>query len=413
MKGFEKDRMILRELAERYMEIAVLPVQEEKKRLWRALNGLKPERPMVAIEQVCWNEMNIDDKLTLRCENGECRGYEWFFRQTLYRWEYFPVDMVIEPVVKISKAIRDSDFGVSVKESTLATSETNATVSHRYENQFKTMEDVEKIKVPVITHDEAETRRRMDTASWLFDGIMPVRAEGRNNFYLAPWDFLTTWMGVENALYALIDQGEMIHAIIKRMVDGYMVMLDQLEDQGLLGGPQGEVHCTGAFTNDLPAPGYDPAKPRTKDLWMYTMAQMLATVSPAMHEEYDINYIKPLCERFGLVYYGCCEPLHAKVGIVRKLPHVRKISMSPWVDKKQGAEAIHGDYVYSCKPNPAFVGGPGFNAGLVRGDLEETKKICAQTGCPVEFILKDISTVRGEPARLQKWAEIAMETALS
>jgi hypothetical protein len=31
----------------------------------------------------------------------------------------------------------------------------------------------------------------------------------------------------------------------------------------------------------------------------------------------------------------------------------------------------------------------------------------------VEFILKDISTVRGEPARLQKWAEIAMETALS
>ena len=44
--------------------------------LWRKLNGLKPERPMVMIDQVCWNEMNVDDELTLRCEDPECRGYE-------------------------------------------------------------------------------------------------------------------------------------------------------------------------------------------------------------------------------------------------------------------------------------------------------------------------------------------------
>ena len=45
----EKDRVILRELAARVAEIAALPVQEEKKRLWKALNGLKPERPMVTM----------------------------------------------------------------------------------------------------------------------------------------------------------------------------------------------------------------------------------------------------------------------------------------------------------------------------------------------------------------------------
>ena len=31
---------------------------------------------MVMIDQVCWNEMNVDDELTLHCADAECRGYE-------------------------------------------------------------------------------------------------------------------------------------------------------------------------------------------------------------------------------------------------------------------------------------------------------------------------------------------------
>ena len=50
--NLEKDRIILRELACRYAEQAVLPVQEEKRRLWKKLNTLEPERPMVMIDQM-------------------------------------------------------------------------------------------------------------------------------------------------------------------------------------------------------------------------------------------------------------------------------------------------------------------------------------------------------------------------
>jgi len=32
---------------------------------------------------------------------------------------------------------------------------------------------------------------------------------------------------------------------------------------------------------------------------------------------------------------------------------------------------------------------------------------CARHGCPVELILKDISTVRYEPQRLWEWEDIA------
>ena len=34
---------------------------------------------------------------------------------------------------------------------------------------------------------------------------------------------------------------------------------------------------------------------------------------------------------------------------------------------------------------------------------------CARHGCPMELILKDISTVNYEPKRLFDWARIAME----
>ena len=41
----DKDRDILRGLAERKAPIAVLPIHEEKAALWTAVNDLKPVRP--------------------------------------------------------------------------------------------------------------------------------------------------------------------------------------------------------------------------------------------------------------------------------------------------------------------------------------------------------------------------------
>jgi hypothetical protein len=127
-----------------------------------------------------------------------------------------------------------------------------------------------------------------------------------------------------------------------------------------------------------------------------------------MHKEFELDYARRWYERFGLVYYGCCEPLHDKIDIIRGMPHVRKISMSPWVDVETGAERIGGDYVFSRKPSPAFLAVDAWNPQAVERDLTEVREACARHGCPVEFILKDISTVRYQPQRLWEWADIAM-----
>ena len=143
-------------------------------------------------------------------------------------------------------------------------------------------------------------------------------------------------------------------------------------------------------------------------MWMFGLAQMLSTVSPRMFKTFEVDCTARICERFGLVYYGCCDPLDGKMKEVRLLPNVRKISMSPWANEARGAERIGSDYVFSRKPNPAHIAMTRFDAELIEKDLTTTRNLCKSNGCPLEFILKDISTIGYDPSRLDQWATIAM-----
>lgn len=408
----KNDRSVIRKLAGQIAEIAALPVQEEKRVLWRKLNARKPERPMVMIDQVCWNEMNVNDELTLQCEDAECRAYEWYLRSTLYQWKHFPVDMVVEPYVDVPKVIHYTRFGIRPVHQTVRTDPDTLCMSRHYENQLQNEEDLEKVKVPKISHDAAETERRVAVAHELFDGLLEVRpqgADGMQYLCLSLWDPISSWMGVEDALYAMVDKPDFMHRLLTRMTNGYLSMLDQLEEQGLVCQSQTTIHCTGAYTDELPAPGCDPKKPRIKDIWCFGLAQMLCTVSPEMFREFEVDYCSRIFERFGMVYYGCCDALDGKMAEVRQIPNVRKVSMSAWANQERGAAEIRGDYVFSRKPNPAFLAAEHFDTEPVRADLIATRQICEKHGCPLELILKDISTVHREPKRIWEWSRIAME----
>jgi len=403
---------IIRGLAERVAEIAALPVQDEKRRLWRALNAKRPERPMVMIDQVCWNEMDVGGELTLLCEDTECLDYEQFLRRTLYQWDHFRCDMVVEPFIRVKKAITGWHFGLGVSEETKTGDPTNDVISHRYINQFETDADLDKIKMPVIVHDEVETKRRLAVADTLFGGILAVEPHGEDP-RVCFWDPISTWMSVEGACWALADRPDYVHELLRRMKASYLAGLDNLEQNGLLCKSQSLIHCTGAYSDELPAEGFNPDKPRTRDLWVMGLAQMFSTVSPAMFEEFEVNYIKDICARYGLVYYGCCDPLDNKMAEVRKIPNVRKVSVSTWADQERAARNMGDEFVFSRKPNPAYLAGVSGNADLIRADLQNTVDICARGGCPLEIIMKDISTVLREPQRLWEWNDIAMEVVCS
>ena len=406
----QRDKEIIQELARRVAEIAALPAQQETIAHWKALNRLEPVCPMVMIDQVCWHEMDVDGALVLQTEDPFCREIETRLRRTLYAWQHMPVDMVVEPYIQIPKVILGTDFGIQPIEELAITDPANDVVGHLYFDQLQTEDDLAKIRMPQVSLDGAATDRVEAQAHELLDGILEVRMEGMHPM-LNLWDRIVGWRGAQNALMDLAARPDLIHKLMRRAIDAYLSLLDQLEEQGLLGQPQSLIHCTGAYSHDLPAPGYDPARPRAADVWTAGMAQIFSSVSPRMHERFELDYVRPWYARFGLVYYGCCEPLDGKVDILRTIPNLRKISMSPWVDVEKGAERIGGDYVFSRKPSPAFLATRSLDEETVRRDLEETRMACERCGTPLEFILKDISTVCYEPQRLWRWAEIAMEVA--
>lgn len=68
------------------------------------------------------------------------------------------------------------------------------------------------------------------------------------------------------------------------------------------------------------------------DMWGFVEAQETVSVSPAMYGEFVFPYHRELAERFGLNYYGCCEPYETRWQYVKQLPRLRRVSVCPWSD---------------------------------------------------------------------------------
>lgn len=68
----ERDRDRLRRLASRQVELAALPVMEERSRLWHAHNSLRSDRPIIVVEMDTF-EAEMIPPLAL-CPCRESRG---------------------------------------------------------------------------------------------------------------------------------------------------------------------------------------------------------------------------------------------------------------------------------------------------------------------------------------------------
>jgi hypothetical protein len=111
--------------------------------------------------------------------------------------------------------------------------------------------------------------------------------------------------------------------------------------------------------------------------------------------------------RFGLTYYGCCEPLHNKMDLMKRIPNLRKFSVSAWAKIDRIVENGGANYVLSIKPSPAVFAEDTWRPQLARDQL--LRSLEQARGCNVEIIMKDISTVRYDPKRLWQWSEMAMD----
>ena len=406
----KQDRAIVRELARKIAEIAARPEQDEKREIWYAQSSLKPVRPPVYCSpEGSWEELLPEE--ALECEERGAREIERGLRMRIYAAEHFHDDQVCEDVYHVPLAVHISDWGVH-EEYRHSDTPRGAYV---WDPPIKTRADLEKLRKPTVRHDEEESKRWLESAQELLGDILEVRQ--RMHLWLSA-GLVDEWArlrGINQMFLDMSDDPELMHAGMRFLMEGRLGTMEELEARGLLSLNNGNHYCgSGSFgwTRELPSAGYN-GKARLIDLWGFADAQTLSEVSPAMHEEFVLRYQLPILERFGLNYYGCCEPLHLKMDMLRRrVPRLRRVSVSPWADKRTSAEKLGPDVIFGWKPNPAYVAAVTFDGGAVRRDIRETIEICKEHGCALEMAIKDTHTCNHEPRRFDEWTRIAMEESL-
>lgn len=409
------DKDILRQLASEKAEIAAQSIHKEKAKLWTNLNDLESKRPMVWINEIPWHEMNVNDELTLRCQHPWARQLEDRLRKELYQWRHMPADMVVNPYIECELQIHSTDFGIKEEVEVARTDADNDIYSRHFKIQITGPEDIEKIKMPIVTHNEKATDISYNTMLDLFEGIIPVKKVGQTHVWFTPWDYLVRWWGVQEAMMDLILRPNMVNDAVERMVQAWMAEMDQFEAQNLLSLDANNTRVGSGgygYSSELPGGDFNPDHVKAHNMWGCSNAQIFSEVSPEMHWEYAIEHDMKWLSRFGLNYYGCCEPLHNKIHLMKKIPNLRKISTSPWCNSEKIINDVGADYVLSRKPNPVVFAGDHWRPDQAKKDLTDFMEI-TEGKAHVEFIMKDISTVGYKPERLWEWSKIAMDVAES
>jgi hypothetical protein len=202
-----------------------------------------------------------------------------------------------------------------------------------------------------------------------------------------------------------------LHRFMAFLRDGHLAKLDFLEENNLLSlNNNGTYVGSGGFgyTDELPASDFD-GKVRTRDMWGFTESQETVSVDPVMFEEFVFHYQLPIAERFGLNCYGCCEPLDSRWHIIKKIPNLRRVSVSPWADVNLMSEYLGQDYIYSRKPSPSDIAMPHPDWNRIRKNLKAF--IFATRHNRTEIIMKDNHTIGKNPDNVRTWCRIAQEEA--
>lgn len=400
----QHDRGIIRELAKRLAEIAALPDVSARKALWTQHNSLRPPRPLILVfAEGAWSELLPPQ--VFACEDEAARGIEFELRHRIYTYEHFRSDNIIEDKWVVNKVIHNSGWGFQAQQHP----STTARGAWAFDPVIKAPADLQKLRYPEIHYDEAATQAQLAEAEALFGDILDVQLKGVAHISIHLMSLYTSWRGLEEVMLDMYEEPEMLHDAMAFLEEGHRRLLAQYVEQNLLSlNNDNTYHNSGGngFTEELPRADYDPQRIRLCDMWGSAEAQEMAQVSPAQHAEFILPYERRLLEPFGLTGYGCCEDLTLKLDDVFTLPHLRRISISPFANVDRCAEKLLDKYIFSWKPHPAHLVG-GFDADFVRDYIRHTLDVAGHG--VLEMILKDTHTCDHHPERFEQWTQIAWD----
>jgi hypothetical protein len=374
--------------------------------MWVEHNSLRSTVPMMLIfPEGAWEELLPSSALA--CQEADARQIESQLRMRIYTFEHFQDDSVIEAEWVVGAELRDTGWGlVGAK---IPSPESRG--AFRIEPVLKEYADLKKMHFPDLIYDRELHQQKLEQAHGLFGDILEVKRAGVKHISYHLWSQYIHLRGETQFLVDMVDAPGFIHDAMAFFAEGNRRLLQQIIDLNLLSlNNDNTYHSSGGngYTDQLPQPGFNPQRVRPCDMWASAESQELAPVSPTMHREFALRYEKPLLEPFGLTGYGCCEDLSRKLEDVLEIPHIRRISISPFANVNLCAQKLQSAAIFSWKPQPAHLVGD-FDPGKIREVIRHTVQVAQENHCVLEMILKDTHTVEHHPERFDQWTKIARE----
>lgn len=415
LKTYREQVDYLRELAKKLTELADCEENERKRRRWADHNELvEPQTPLLWVcpdDDGAWLELIPPESLL--CEDADFRVVENVLRKYLYQQEHFRDDFTYEKRIYITypgvytgylfgNVEQDTAWGVSIVKPKVGKG------AYHLDNFLKTEEDFEKLlnhEVDFIPDEEEHSRLKQKYEEAL-DGILEVEFQIPYSVLVQSlWIELVHLRGLENILYDLYDEAELLHQVARHMGESKARLLKRLEEKRLLYDNRWNIYTGSGGLGYTHASRKSPEEVKLQDMWGFADAQELGTVSPKMFEEFALENQKLGMNLFGMGCYGCCEPLDGKYdAIFRHITNLRRLSINPWTNVDEAVEKIGRKTVFSWKPNPAEI-----CMGFQESYMEEKLKLVAEKtkDCYVEIILKDIRTCGGTDENLVKFVKLA------
>jgi len=393
------DHEILRDLAQQVKALSDKAVQEERRMLWREHNGLikcgVPVFANIGGWDVFGSEVMPGDKLT--CKDPLYRSVEFNLRHALFM-DYIDNDTVIEPWYTVHPIYACHGWGIDIKRV-----QPEGRSTYHLEPVITDIKDVTKLKIPSHAIDENQTSINIERISDAIGDILPV-ISSRSPCYTGFTGDISYWLGqfvgFEELLYHVYDNPELLHELLKFLRDGIQKTYKEAELAGDWTSMASQCQSP-CYVKDLPDPTSDGQSMPMNKIWGYYAAQEYDTISPQMHKEFLLDYQMPLMKQFGLIAYGCCEDLTNKIDMLREVPNLRRIAVSPFANAEKCAKQIERDYVISYRPNPAALAVSNWNAkeaaALLKYDIDAMKDSI------YDICIKDVTTVCNEPHRLKEW----------
>ncbi|MCX7002516.1 MAG: hypothetical protein NTV22_04500, partial [bacterium] len=356
-----------------------------------------------------WNELIPVAALT--CCNPQLRAFETQLRQRIFWHDEIKCDRSTYPFLEIPWQINYGNYGVTVSKHRVSDAPGASMTWDAYPLQ-DLERDLPKLRFREPTVDRAVTAQTVELADDLFGDLLPPRLHRETYWWTHGLTIQAVdLVGLENLMLLMYDQPDGVHRLMAFLRDDQLNLMRWFEREGLLHDNcrNDNIGSGGAgHTDELPRADRAPGAPvQLCDLWGFSESQETVGVSPAMFAEFIFPYQNELSALFGLNYYGCCEGLHERWEIIRQVPRLRCVSVSPWADQARMAAQLGRAYVYCRKPLPTLVCGPTFDEEGIRADLRATLAVAGHLN--LQIILKDTHTVHHEPGRIGRWVQLARE----